>query len=444
MTPIHTYKSKIASRYIPVDAEQIGMKIPESESYFASIKHDGHLAFLSIQEGKAELFDRNGDPLKIKSIVKHAVAIKENVILAGELCVFQNDQSTSHREVNAALDDSDKADFRFGAFDVLEVNGVECEWETEEKFQKLSEWLKGNKEIFAIEQNKFESRKEIITFFKAATEAKAEGVIVKTPNGVTYKIKQMHHLDLVVLGYAESVGEKEGELRELLLGMSTGKDTYQLVSKCGGGFSDKERSELIAQLSPLAVHSEYTEVSGAKTAFVFVQPEMVVEISCLDLINENSSGPIRKAHLSFSKENGYSLLGNAPTISVISPNFVRVRTDKKVNEKETGTTQAYALCEPLTASAAADTGAASVIVLREVFTKSGKGGTAVRKFVSLKTNKEKSGAYAPYVVVYSDFSAGRKTPLEQEIFLCENEKAAAAKLTELKEENIKKGWEQFK
>jgi hypothetical protein len=47
------------------------------------------------------------------------------------------------------------------------------------------------------------------------------------------------------------------------------------------------------------------------------------------------------------------------------------------------------------------------------------------------------------VVVYSDFSAGRKTPLEQEIFLCENEKEAAAKITALKEENIKKGWEQF-
>jgi hypothetical protein len=79
-----------------------------------------------------------------------------------------------------------------------------------------------------------------------------------------------------------------------------------------------------------------------------------------------------------------------------------------------------------------------------VFVKEGKGGTAVRKFVGLKTNKEKSGLYAPFNVIYSDFSAGRKTPLEQEIFLCTSEKDVSAKISELKEENIKKGWDQIK
>lgn len=39
-----TYKSRIYSRYIPVDSTQIGMKIAESDYYVASVKHDGHLA----------------------------------------------------------------------------------------------------------------------------------------------------------------------------------------------------------------------------------------------------------------------------------------------------------------------------------------------------------------------------------------------------------------
>ena len=55
MTTIHTYKSKIASRYIPVDAEQIGLKITESEYYLASVKYDGHLTFLIVKKGKAQL-----------------------------------------------------------------------------------------------------------------------------------------------------------------------------------------------------------------------------------------------------------------------------------------------------------------------------------------------------------------------------------------------------
>ncbi len=439
---ITSYKSKIASRYIPVDAEQIGIKIPESEIYFTSIKLDGHLAFMSVKKGKAQLFDKNGNEIKVDSVTKAAERLKSDCVLAGEVCVFQNGKSTSNREVNASLNNPDKVDFRFGVFDLLEVNGAECDLETEEKIKIISDWLQGCKEIFAIEQNKFESRKDIISFFKTAYENKAEGLVVKLPNGTAYKVKKVHHLDLVVLGYAETNGEKAGVLRELLLGCALGNNHFQIITKCGVGFSEKERTEFIKQLEPLIISSEYTEVSGAKTAFIFVKPEMVVEISCLDLINENSNGPIKKAILNFEKTT-YTIVGNMPTLSVISPNFVRLREDKKANENDTGTFQAYTLCEPLSMSATIDQGTPSEIILREIFTKNGKDGTSIRKLVALKTNKEKSGSYSPFVVVYSDFSAGRKKPLDQEIFLCKNEKEAAAKIVELKDLNIKKGWEQI-
>jgi hypothetical protein len=135
------------------------------------------------------------------------------------------------------------------------------------------------------------------------------------------------------------------------------------------------------------------------------------------------------------------MVGNQPTLSVISPNFIRVRTDKKANEQDTGIVQAYALCEPLLSDSNQTTNAPSEIISREVYIKEGKGGTAIRKFVALKTNKEDSGLYAPYVVLYSDFSAGRKTPLEQEISICKSEKEAMSTIALLKEENIKKGWE---
>jgi hypothetical protein len=45
--------------------------------------------------------------------------------------------------------------------------------------------------------------------------------------------------------------------------------------------------------------------------------------------------------------------------------------------------------------------------------------------------------------VYTDFSAGRKSPLEQEIYLCQTENEATQKVADLKEENIKKGWAPF-
>jgi ATP-dependent DNA ligase len=444
MNNILSYKSKIASRYFPVDAEQIGLKIAESDYYLASVKYDGHLAFITVNKGKAELLDRNGDVLNVPAITNAAKNIKDHVVLVGELCCYANDRSTTHREVSAALAKPDKNDLRLAVFDIIEYNGEPVNDDPKTKIETLTKILSKGKEIFAIEQKLFESRKDLIAFYKESTDQNAEGIVVRSANGIVYKVKAVHHLDLVVLGYAESTGERDGWLRELLLGFALGDDQYQIITKCGGGFSDNDRQEMPSELEKMAVPTEYTEVSGAKTAFVMVKPEMVIEISCLDLINETSSGAIRKATLRFDKKKGYLNEGNHNTLSIISPNFVRIRKDKKANEQDAGTQQAYNLTEPLNEKNSKEKGAESTIVFREVYTKGGKGGTAVRKFIGLKTNKDTTGVYSPYVAVYTDYSGGRKTPLEQEIFLCSNEKDLHAKIDLLKEENIKKGWELIK
>jgi len=444
MNQITSYKSKIASRYIPVSSEQIGLKIVESDYYFTSVKHDGHLAFLNIGNGKASLLDRSGNEINIPAIIKAAINIKENILLAGEICVFETGQSASHREVAAGIDNPDKVDFRFGVFDVLEHTNAEVNADPSEKYTLIQKTLKEETIIFPIEQKQFTSRADIITFFKAAITDSREGVIVRVPSGITYKIKNSISIDCVVLGYAESTGDRQGWMRELLIGLAIDKDHYQIIGKCSNGFTDAERQEWPQKLEKIIVPSEYTEVSSAKTAIVMVKPDFVIEVSCLELINENSSGPIQKAQLTYSDQNGYAFYAQGNTISLISPGFLRVRDDKKVNEKDTGTSQAYSIVPPLDLKFTADVEKDSSIIHREVYTKAGKGGTAVRKFVGLKTNKENSKLYSPFVLVFSDFSNGRKTPLEQEIFLCQSEKDIENKLIELKEENIKKGWELIK
>ena len=103
--------------------------------------------------------------------------------------------------------------------------------------------------------------------------------------------------------------------------------------------------------------------------------------------------------------------------------------------------QAYHLTPRITENIIETELADSEVTIREVYKKEGKSGIAVRKFVALKTNKEQSGIFAPFVVIYTDYSAGRKTPLEQDLFLCEDKAMVSLKIKELKEENIKKGWE---
>jgi len=78
---------------------------------------------------------------------------------------------------------------------------------------------------------------------------------------------------------------------------------------------------------------------------------------------------------------------------------------------------------------------------REVYTKTLKGKLMVRKFVMWKTNKENEGSeYPAYVVHFTDYSPGRKVPLDREVRISSSEDQINELFEELKKENIKKGW----
>ena len=67
----------------------------------------------------------------------------------------------------------------------------------------------------------------------------------------------------------------------------------------------------------------------------------------------------------------------------------------------------------------------------------------VRKFVLWKTNKESSSEdYPAYVIHYTDFSPNRKAPLDREVVVSSSLEQMHELFEKLKEENIKKGWEE--
>jgi hypothetical protein len=103
--------------------------------------------------------------------------------------------------------------------------------------------------------------------------------------------------------------------------------------------------------------------------------------------------------------------------------------------------QAYAIVSPEEETSGAESNVLSEIILREVYCKEGKTATAVRKIMGIKTNKENTGLYAPYMVVYTDFSADRSLPLDQDVFLSYSEEEMKSTFETVKVENIKKGWE---
>jgi hypothetical protein len=79
------------------------------------------------------------------------------------------------------------------------------------------------------------------------------------------------------------------------------------------------------------------------------------------------------------------------------------------------------------------------VMRREVYSKEVKGALAVRKLV-VGRRPATAGAF-PYVVFWTDFSAGRKTPLEVTTLFAHSESRAEALVKKLVEENVTKGFE---
>jgi bifunctional non-homologous end joining protein LigD len=95
---------------------------------------------------------------------------------------------------------------------------------------------------------------------RATKEAGLEGVVAKQRRS-TYaegkrsdawiKIKNVRTQEVVIGGWTDGTGSRQGSMGALLLGIPSGKG-LRFVGKVGTGFSDSDRASLLTLLHPLA------------------------------------------------------------------------------------------------------------------------------------------------------------------------------------------------
>jgi hypothetical protein len=212
----------------------------------------------------------------------------------------------------------------------------------------------------------------------------------------------------------------------------------------GGGFSNDDRRAFLSDLKDLIVTSDYAEVND-QVAYHMVKPEVIIEISVLDMFSQSTRGAsIKKMVLQYDPvKQHYGIVRLLPMVGLISPQYVRRRDDKKVNTQDLRMQQVTDIVEvPL-----ADRDARqlqlpkSELLRREVHTKQLKGATMVRKLLMWKTNKERdTDEFPAYVLHLTDFSPNRKTPLEREIRVSSSRDQIEELWRELAEESFVKGW----
>ena len=274
-----------------------------------------------------------------------------------------------------------------------------------------------------------------------------EGIVIRSDSAGIYKIKLKYTLDLAVVGYAGGIDDRAGLLHSLLLAIVREDDSFQIIAKVGGGFSDEQRAEILALLEKeKAVESEYNEVNSDRVAYQMIEPGMVIEISCLDIISRTSHGStIDKMVLDWNEDkNRWEGVRRLPLCSILSPQFLRIRDDKKANTEDIKLSQLTDIADiPEVHRVAEDLQLPkSKVLKRSVATKHLRGATMVRKLVIWKTNKEEASSDFPaYVLHLTNYSPNRKSPLDHEIRVSSSKKQIESLYKQWQEKYFVGGWE---
>lgn len=427
MEQLINYKRRIASRFLPLEGDAAQQELPESEEFVYSEKLDGHLAFAVVAAGKVSFYNRSATPLNLPGL--EAAFPKEEGVWAGELYI-PKERSRSFL-VSSAIANA-KDDLSFAVFDCVHL----LEKSIVERIAIVEALIPVAAKIHPVKWLRSSSKKEILSNYEDILKAGKEGLIVHPAHGMSYKLKPSIELDLTVIGY--SMKEDGSGIRSLLVGVKD-KDEWLVVASVGGGYSEEDRAAWVSKLEPMVAEGDIVLVAKNKLAYKWIKPEIVIQVKCIEAIAEDADGVILKEVLRYDDAKGYLAEGKRPGVSLVSPVFMGVRADKKPGAEDTGINQLTDRIELGASGEKEDSNLVSEILFRKVYTKESKTGTGVRKFVGVKTNREKN--FPRYYLYFTDFSAGRKDPLKTEIDIASSEDMLKKHLDAMIEENIKKGWE---
>jgi ATP dependent DNA ligase C terminal region len=331
-------------------------------------------------------------------------------------------------------------------YDVIEFDEKPVT-EAAKVFSLLEKWFGKGKRVHPAEHHKADKVESVMEYFTDWVVGQgAEGVVVRHDQAGWFKIKSRHTLDVAVIGFSEGEEGRKGMLHDMLVAVMRSDGTFHEFTRVGGGFTEEDRKTIAADFKKRIAPSDYVAVNNDYVAYEMIKPGPVIEISCLDMIVERArGGPVKRMVLDWDGKK-YSALTRMPLVSVISPQFIRIRDDKEAVPDDVNISQVTDLVDVPEAekSAHADDDPASEILERTVYTKVMKGNKMVRKLLLWKTNKSEKSEFPGFVVYLTDFSPNRQHPLERDMKISNNEKTARKFFKEMAEANFISGWEEVK
>jgi hypothetical protein len=454
-TALYDYRRRTASAYRSLLPEEIPTRLL-GEPMFVSPKIDGELWFM-VFDGE-DVFLSNpkgrllvGDLPLLKEARKFTHRAALRTVVAGELFAAGRAGGARPRvgDVSASLAkglDAAVDRLEFAAFDLVQGGDAAQSMPISsygDKLALLCRLFEGGERVKVVHTEKTTDLSAVTAMFAKWVESgKAEGLVARGESGIC-KIKPAFTLDAVIIGYTVRA-ENPNQVRSLALALMRQNQQLQYIGACGN-MPEETRTSMLTMLLGSEAPSNWRLTRGDGALFQMVKPLRVLEVKATDVIDAESDGePLKQMVLTYKDDEGWQAERKLPAASLLFPVFVRLRDDKQVNEIDIRIDQILERCfvPDVDKSAATVLMEKSAVIRREVYKKDSKKGTAVRKLVVWKTNKETADADFPaYVVHFTDYSADRKDPLQREVRPAPDEPSAMRIADAMIADNIKKGWE---
>jgi DNA ligase-1 len=182
-------------------------------------------------------------------------------------------------------------------FEALYMNGKDLTLDSYPVRRKaLENTLKANSRVTAAKHITTGKVKELEAFFEEAISDGCEGLICKAISKASiyqagargwlwikykrdYKSEMTATVDLVVVGAFHGRGKRAGTYGALLLAAYNLKtDTFETVTKCGTGFTDKDLAKIPEMLEQHVVPRKHSRVQSMLEADVWFEPKVALEI----------------------------------------------------------------------------------------------------------------------------------------------------------------------
>jgi DNA ligase-1 len=297
----------------PMLAERLGVPEEILEKFggkcIAEYKYDGERIQAHKKGDKVVLFSRRLENISDQypdalDLIREQLTAKE-VILEAECVAVDLEtgdmrpfQELMHRRRKYGVEEAiEQYPVSLFAFDTLYLDGKDLTLEPfPQRRKSLEKIIKQSDRMKPATQKLVSNPKELEDFFEEAVEEGCEGLMCKSVAKDSvyqagsrgwlwikfkrdYRSEMTDTVDLVVVGAFHGRGKRAGAYGALLLATYNKEaDTFETVTKCGTGFTDKDLANLHEMLQKHVIPRKNSRVQSMLEADVWFEPAVVLEI----------------------------------------------------------------------------------------------------------------------------------------------------------------------